>query len=75
MEQILSNRFAQIKELLQQQNFSLSISSNSGYWDVERNGQYICKISEKQLVWDDRVNANETAQEDFGKVLQVLESV
>ena len=70
-----NNRFAQIMELLQQQGFSLSISSKFGFWDVERNGQYICQISEERLVWDDRVNANETVQEDFGKVLQVLESV
>ena len=75
MERVFNNRFAQIMELLQQQGFSLSISSKSGFWDVERIGQYICQISEERLVWDDRVNANETVQEDFGKVLQVLESV
>lgn len=75
MERVFNNRFAQIMELLQQQGLSLSMSSKSGFWDIERNGQYICQISEERLIWDDCVNANETVQEDFGKVLQVLESV
>lgn len=75
MERVFNNRFAQIMELLQQQGLSLSMSSKSGFRDIERNGQYICQISEERLIWDDRVNANETVQEDFGKVLQVLESV
>ena len=75
MERVFNNRFAQIMELLQQQGLSLSMSSKSGFWDIERNGQYICQISEERLIWDDRVNAKETVQEDFGKVLQVLESV
>ena len=75
MERVFNNRFAQIMELLQQQGLSLSMSSKSGFWDIERNGQYICQISEERLILDDRVNANETVQEDFGKVLQVLESV
>ena len=75
MERVFNNRFAQIMELLQQQGLSLSMSSKSGFWDIERNGQYICQINEERLIWDDRVNANETVQEDFGKVLQVLESV
>lgn len=75
MERVFNNRFAQIMELLQQQGLSLSMSSKSGFWDIERNGQYICQISEERLIWDDRVNANETVQEDFWKVLQVLESV
>ena len=75
MEQVFNNRFVQIMELLQQQELLPIHIIKIWFWNVERNGQYICQISEERLVWDDRVNANKTVQEDFGKVLQVLESV
>ena len=52
MERVFNNRFAQIMELLQQQGLSLSMSSKSGFWDIERNGQYICQISEERLIWE-----------------------